>query len=229
MRIKDEREALQKMISGAPDNISENVAEPGKNISELEPEPLMNIDFKSLKEKCEREAKTMIKNAISFMIPMEMIRKNKYLKDKFKVDVMSLAGMIYQLRSNEFMQKALMEQINLGLTHPRYWEVYTGMSKAIGDLNKQLLQTVEAIRTTYKGFKEDVKEKQTEALGSSVNSSGMLTIGDGSVVTRGTKELINRVKEIKNLKVSKNGDDDNPEYLDAEKTIPNIPFDNNNS
>jgi len=218
MKIREEREDLRKMLDNSPEKINKNVAVTGEDIPELQPEPLMNVNLGDVKKQCEKEARTMIKNAISFMVPMDMIKSNKYLKDKFKVDVMSLAGMIYQLRSNEIMQKALMEQINLGLTHPRYWEVYSGMSKTIGDLNKQLLQTVEAIRETYRNFKNDVKEQRTEALGPQMNnSSGMLTAGDGSVVTRGTKELINRVKQFKN-------DKNNAQYIDSEKLIPNIPI-----
>jgi len=216
MNAREEREELKNMLENSPEKINENIAVPGENIPELSPEPLTDVDFDEVKLKCEKEARSMIKNAIQFMIPMDMIRENKYLKNKFKVDVMSLAGMLYQLRTNEIMQKTLMQQINLGLTHARYYEVYGQLSKTIGDLNKQLLQTVEAIKETYKSFKQDAKDKKTEALGPSVSSSGMLTSGDGSVITRGTKEIINRVKEVKN---QKNG---NGEYLDENKLIPNI-------
>lgn len=222
MRIKEERDELQKLVNRSTSNATQNEINSEEDLGILQPEPLTTVNFEDLKTKCEREARTMIKNAISFMIPISMINENKYLKDKFKVDVMSLSGMIYQLRSNEVMQKALMEQINLGLTHPRYWEVYTGMSKSIGELNKQLLQTVEAIRSTYKGFKEDVQEKRSEAIGPAMNSSsGMLTTGDGSVVTRGTKELINSVKKIKNEKI--NGDNESP--INDQNPIPDIQFD----
>lgn len=223
MKIREEREELTKMIKNSPDSIGES-AEPA-NEDILQPEPIMNVDFDDLKERCEKEARLMIKNAISFMIPVDMISENKYLKDKFKVDVMSLAGMIYQLRSNEIMQKALMDQINHGLTHPRYWEVYTGMSKTIGELNKQLIQTTEALKETYRSFKEDAKEKKTEALGTTMHA-GMLTTGDGSVVTRGTKELINRVKEAK---AQRNNGALNNEITDAKiVSLPDEFLDNDN-
>jgi hypothetical protein len=218
MKTKDERENLEKLLDKSPDNMNKNVATPGENNLQLQPEPLTDADFGEIKKKCEKEAKTMIKNAISFMIPADMLRENKYIKDKFNVDVMSLAGMLYQLRSNEIMQKTLMEQINLGMAHPRMFEVFGQLSKVIGDLNKQLLQTVEAIKETYKSFKNDVKEQRTEALGPSVSSTGMLTTGDGSVVTKGTRELINHVKNVKNEKNNNN-------ISDAE-LIPDLPFNN---
>jgi len=216
MKTSDERKALENLIKNSPTEIKTNVPIPGEDIPELQPVPIVTTNFKKLKKKCEKEATTMIKNAISFMIPLDMIKENKYIHDKFKVDVMSLAGMIYQLRSNEVMQNALMEQIVLGLTHPRYWEVYTGMSKSIGDLNKQLLQTVEAIKETYRSFKNDVKEQRTEIFGPQQSVTGMLTTGDGGVVTRGTKELINQVKLLKSQNIN--------EYLDEQHLIPNIPI-----
>jgi hypothetical protein len=219
MRIKDERDELKNMLDKAPEKIDKNVAVPGEDLVELAPEPLISVNFDDLKKQCEKDARKMIKNAISFMIPLDMIRENKYLKDKFNVDVMSLSGMIYQLKSNEIVQKTLMEQISLGMAHPRMFEVYAGMSKTLGDLNKQLLQTVEAIKETYKGFKEDVREKRTEAIGPGTTTNGMLTSGDGSIITRGTKELINRVKAVKN----QNGNDQS--YIDEEKLIPNINID----
>ena len=98
----------------------------------------------------------MLKNAIKFIIPEDMI-DSEYLRNKLKVDTLSLAGMIYQLRTNEVMQKALIDQVNLWMVNARMFEVFAGMSKTIGELNKQLIQTVEAIKETYKTFKNDVK------------------------------------------------------------------------
>ena len=104
------------------------------------------------------------------------------------------------------------------MVNARMFEVFSGMSKTIGELNKQLIQTVEAIKETYKTFREDVKEKRTEALGPSTQGpTGMLTAGDGSVVTRGTKEMINNVKRIKKI----NGTE---EFIDEAQLIPNIPI-----
>jgi hypothetical protein len=200
MKAKDERISLEKILDKSPATISKNVAIPGENTPELQNQPIMDIDFNELKIKCDNEAKAMILNSVSFSLPKDMIENNEYLKNKIEVDALSLSGMIYQLRCNEAVQKALMDQINLGITHPRIFEVFSGMSKTIGDLNKQLLQTVEAIQSTYKGIKENIKEQRTEALGPSLGNNGMLTAGDGSVITRGTKELINRVKEVKNQK-----------------------------
>lgn len=195
MKIKDERKELEKILDNAPKEITNSV--PKEEIPELQTEPVTNVNFDELRLKCEDEARIMLNNAIAFIIPEDMIKNNAYLKNKLDVDVISLSGMIYQLRTNEVMQKALIDQINLGMVNARMFEVFTGMSKIVGELNKQLIQTVEAIKETYKTFKEEVKEKRTETLGPNTNSNGLLKTGEGHIVTRGTKELINNVKRIK--------------------------------
>jgi hypothetical protein len=211
MKTSEQRKEIENLIKTSPEEISGNV--PEDDMPELESELIMDVNFADLKSQCEKEARTMIKNNIQFIIPMDMIRESKYLRNKLEVDILSLAGMIYQLKTNEIMQKALIDQVNAGMVNPRMFEVFGQLSKIIGDLNKQLLQTTEAIKETYKSFKQDVREQRTESLGPQ-NSMGMITTGDGGIVTRGTKELINNVKRLK-----LNGEDN---YIDDAKLIPNI-------
>ena len=216
MKQKEEREILKKMLENSPKEITSNVVNTVEDVPGLRAEPVTDVNFKELRNQCESEAEIMIKNAIKFILPIDMIENNEYLENKLKIDTLTLAGMIYQLRTNEVMQKALIDQVNEGMVNARMFEVFSNMSKIIGELNKQLIQTVEAIKETYKSFKQDVKEQRTEALGPTSGPSGMITTGDGGVVTRGTKELINSVKRIKNTPIS-----------DAE-TISDLPIEPNN-
>jgi len=198
MKVNDERERLEKLLNSTSDKISVDVPIPGHIPQELQSESVMGLDFAELKKKCDKEARVMINDAIGFILPPEMIKDNKYIKNKLEVDIMSLSGMIYQLRVNEAMQKAMMEEVDRGFMHPRMFEVFGGLSKIIAEINKQLLQTVEAIKMTYKDVKADIRENQTDALGQGEkNEQGMITQGDGGVVSMGTKELINRYKHNK--------------------------------
>lgn len=194
MKVKDEREKLEKLIDSAPEKISEDVPVPGNIPEELQTQSVMGLDFGELRTKCEDEARIMLNHAIGFILSEDMIEGNEYLKNKLEVDIMSLSGMLYQLRANEAMQQAMMEEVDRGFMHPRMFEVFSGLSKTIAEINKQLVQTVEALKVTYKDMKSDIREKQTEALGPAQNNQGMIEHGDGGVVSFGTKELINRTK-----------------------------------
>ena len=198
MKIKDERENLEKLLDESSDKITENVPVPGNIPEELQGQPTMGLDFAELKEQCNNEARIMLNNSIGFILPQDMIEGNEYLKNKLEVDIMSLAGMLYQLRANEAMQKAMMEEVDRGFMHPRMFEVFSGLSKTIAEINKQLIGTVEAIKLTYKDVKNDIREQQTEALGTShAGPQGMITQGDGGVVSMGTGELLRHSKKAR--------------------------------
>jgi len=198
MKVKDEREKLEQLLEESKEKITEDVPVPGNIPDELQAQPTMGINFSDLKDTCNNEARIMLNNAIGFILPEEMILDNEYLKNKLEVDIMSLSGMLYQLRANEAMQKAMMEEVDRGFMHPRMFEVFSGLSKTIAEINKQLIGTVEAIKLTYKEVKNDIREQQTEALGSSsTDGQGMITQGDGGVVSVGTGELLRHVKKEK--------------------------------
>jgi len=194
MKIKDERSQLENMLESSRVSVENNVTNnQDPIIPELHSNYEMKVDFDELRKTADEEAMIMIKNAISLMIPEDMIDGNQYLVNKMNMDSFSLAGMIYQLRCNEAMQKTLMEEVKAGFTHPRAFEVFAQLSKVIGELNKQLIQTIEAIKVTYRDLKQDIKDTRNEALGPRPED-GILKSGDGGVITRGTKELIRNVQ-----------------------------------
>ena len=198
MKVKDERENLEKLLDESSDKITENVPVPGNIPEELQGQPTMGLNFDELKEQCNGEARIMLNNSIGFILPPEMIEGNDYLKNKLEVDIMSLSGMLYQLRANEAMQKAMMEEVDRGFMHPRMFEVFGGLSKTIAEINKQLIGTVEALKLTYKDVKNDIREQQTEALGATQHApGGMITQGDGGVVSMGTGDLLRHAKKGK--------------------------------
>jgi hypothetical protein len=189
MRIRDERSELEAIINSSPEKIGNEVID----ASELKMDPTFTLDFDELQKICDRKAKKLIYTVTGFMLSDELVRENPYFKNKMQVDVISLAGMLYQLEVNKTMQTTLMEEVRSGATHPRMFEVFGQLSKTIGELNKQLLQTVEAIKMTYRDLKDDVREKnQNAALG-----EGNLQRNDKGIIALGTKELIRETKKLK--------------------------------
>lgn len=142
MKAKDERERLENMLDNSPDNLDDCSM---NDASEISQDPVLDIDFDDMRATCDEEARVMLNNSIGVFLDEEM-KKDEYVKNKLEVDIISLSGMIYQLRVNEEMQKAVMKEVNKGMVNPRMFEVFSGMSRTIGELNKQLLATVEAIK-----------------------------------------------------------------------------------
>ena len=198
MKAREESDELQKMIDAADNRLDKNVVPGVEATPELMMGPRFTMDFDKLRKSCDSKAKKMIKNATGFMLNDDTIKTNPYLKNKMQVDVLSLSGMLYQLEVNRMMQETLMEEVRNGATHNRNFEVFGQLSKTIGDLNKQLLQTVEAIKSTYKDIKFDVKEKENELRAIGPGQNGMVR-NDRGIVALGTKELIRETKKLKHL------------------------------
>ena len=193
MKIRDERVELENMLNIATDAIDGDVPKPG-DTPELDNEPAFDIDYDKLEKTCEKQAKRLIKSQTGLMVNDEYVKGNPYIKEKLSVDIISLAGMLYQVEVTKIMQKDLIEEVRHGAKHNRMYEVFSGLTKTIGDMNKQLLQTVEAIKSTYKDLRYDFQEiqedknKQIEG-GVSLNAKGLVTVG--------TKDLIKQVKLLR--------------------------------
>lgn len=211
MKVKEERDRLEGLLDGTPDSINGEVPVPGDIPEELQSQPTMGINFAELKQTCEDEARVMLNNSIGFILSEEVIADNAYLKTKLEVDIMSLSGMLYQVRVNESMQLALMNEVDRGFIHPRMFEVFSGLSKTIAEINKQLIGTVEAIKSTYKEVKIDYNEKQHE-LGTA-NSQQGITQGEQGVVSMGTKDLIKQIKYEKSQQAREEREAEDVEIL----------------
>lgn len=205
-KLKEEMDRLEGLLntsSVTSDLKDDSVLNETEN---LEPQPLFVIDFDKELDECEKEARSMILKAIQHVFDKEQIKNTPYLKDKLKLDITSLGGMLYQNKSAVLMQKTLMEEIGRGAASPRHFEVFGNLSKTIAENNKQLLQTVEAIKSTYLGIRSDIVEKEhlaleTREMGPSnmIAQQGTSSTGitpNGGYTGNSPKDMI---KELKNL------------------------------
>jgi hypothetical protein len=210
MSIKDERKELESLIENSNRNL-EDAQISGSDMQEIQADPAFDMDFSKTKQNCKRRARSMIKKATGLMLTDEMITENPYLRSKMQMDMLSLSGLLYQLEINEMMQKTLMEEVRAGAAHPRMFEVFGNLSKTIADLNKQLLQTIEAIKLTYKDVRGDIRERMDELKAIGPGESGIMRNGKG-LVTMGTKELI---KEARKLKMTGNSNIEDAQELEG--------------
>jgi hypothetical protein len=198
MKAKEERDKLEKLIEGAEDTLRGNTPNP-LDIPELQSEPTFDIDYDQLQKDCDKQAKKLLKGATGLMIGDEMTKGNSYLKEKIKTDVISLAGMLYQMELFKTIQKDMMEEVKHGAKHPRMYEVFTTVGKNISENNKQLLQTVEAIKETYINLKQNIMERNDDA---KKIGDGGLQRTDSGLIAMGSRELIQDAKRLRLLRKS---------------------------
>ena len=195
MKAKEERDKLEKMINQAEGHLEGNTPDPN-DIPELDAEPSFTIDYDKLQKDCDKKAKKMLKNATGLMIGDELVKDNSYVRSKIQTDIISLAGMLYQMEVTKIMQRDLIEEVRLGAKHPRMYEVFGSLGKTISENNKQLLQTVEAIKETYLTLRQNIIERNDDVkqLGMGVQDTA-----DGGLLTVGSRDLIEDAKRLRLL------------------------------
>lgn len=203
MKAKDEAKQLEKMLDMADNAIEGNV--PQGDLPELHAEPIFEIEYDKITKKCNKQARTMLRNATGMMIGENLVKNNPYLQDKLKTDTISLGGMLYQVELMITMQRALAEEIRHGATSARMFEVFGTLGKTISENNKQLLQTVEAIKLTYLEIKDNIQMAGGD-MQSSLGESGVKKTEQGTI-TMGSRDIIQQANERKKAKlIAKNKD-----------------------
>lgn len=195
-KAKDDKKNLDMLLGLS--GLSGNVL-PEDDTSTLElAKPLFDDNLDDIEKKCTSDAKKLIMQAIKHIFTKKMIKENPYIKDKLDIDIESLSGMLYQNRCAVLMQKTLMNEIKMGAATPRHFEVFSNLNKSIADNNKQLLGTVEAIKITYQGIINDIREKESYMSHDNTplleNNNGDVIPQDGAVPSLMSKDFIKMVK-----------------------------------
>jgi len=197
MKQKEELEELKRMLDTAENAVDGNVPTSGE-LPELHSEPAFEIDYSKIQKKCNKQAKTLLKNATGLVLGDELVKTNPYIQSKLKTDILSLGGMLYQVELLTTMQQALTEEMRHGAMAARMFEVFTGLSKTISENNKQLLQTVEAIKITYLDLKDNIMQLSETPTGISPGVSrtdqGIIALGSRDLITQANDRKKERLK-----------------------------------
>ena len=196
MKAKDEFDQLEKMVQTAETHLSGTVPESGE-LPELDQDPTFNIDYDKLQKDCNKRAKKLLKQSSGLVMGDELVKDNTYLKQKIETDVISLAGMLYQMEITKIIQRDLTEEVSHGAKSPRMYEVFSTLVKVISENNKQLIQTLEALKETYVSLRGTIEERNAETKqigdGEQRSADGLLTVG--------SRELIDAVNNAKRERI----------------------------
>jgi len=199
MKAKDELKDLERMLDTAQDAVDNNVPTEGE-LPELHAEPSFEIDYDKIQKKSNKQAKVMLKAATGLMIGDALVKDNPYIQSKLKTDILSLGGMLYQVELLITMQKALTEEIRHGSMQARMFEVFSGLAKTISENNKQLLQTVEAIKLTYLDLKDNILAMTDER---PIGIAGGVQRTESGVISLGSRDMISQSNERKKERFKK--------------------------
>lgn len=149
-----------------------------------EHEPMNYVEAKSTST---NSAKKLMNSLLKFYLSEELIQKNEYIQLKAKVDVMTMAQLIYQMQTAEHAITILMRSIDAGEISPRMFEVLGGLQKTLLDIMKHQTLHMMASEENMKKLKRDIdiySDSQPKSI--EVKSSGNLI--------RGTRNLMKEIQ-----------------------------------
>jgi len=199
MTAKEEKEKLERMIMDSQSALEGNVPGQGE-IPELEKAPSFDIDYDQVQKDCDKQAKKLLKSATGLVIGDEMTKNNSFLREKIKTDIVSLAGMLYQMEIKKIMQRDLMEEVRHGNKGARMYEVFAGLGKVISEDNKQLVQTVEALKETYISLRGNIEERNEELRQLSGENNKLLSMGSRGMIEQAKQLKMQRRLEKMDIK-----------------------------
>ena len=128
---------------------------------------------------------------MKFYLDADIIEKDEYLQAKKKMDEMTMASLVYQLKAGERALTTLLETIEGGELAPRMFEVLATLQKSMLDIIKSQTMYLMATEESTKRIARDIElykkrenDNELDAVGGSNNSN----------IQRGTKDLMNQIQ-----------------------------------
>lgn len=164
-------------------------------------------DYDSIKTESDLEAEKIINNIVNFYFKdINLNIENnitKILKDKMKIDILSISQIIFQLKTNEIIIIKLLKEIDLGANVARLYDSLSKMQNSKLDTIKYLNQQVFLLESQYKSIAENNFNNQNDSNDFiSINDTTNTEIENkenkndtiNTIKIRGTKELIKMIR-----------------------------------
>lgn len=159
------------------------------------------MNYVEAKDTSMNSAKKLMNSLLKFYLSEDLIQKNEYIQLKAKVDVMTMAQLIFQMQTAEHAITILMRSIDAGEVSPRMFEVLGGLQKTMLDIMKHQTLHMMASEENMKKLKRDIDiyaDPQPKVI--EAKSAG--------TINRGTRNLMKEIQAELGNEESKPDPDD---------------------
>lgn len=155
------------------------------------------VSYSELKKGSMKQAQKTITSLMKFYLDADIIEKDEYIQAKKKMDEMTMASLIYQLKAGERALTTLLETIDGGELAPRMFEVLATLQKSMLDIIKSQTMYLMAAEESNKRIARDQEIYNKRRDQQEIEEAG----GDSTDqnVVRGTKELMAKIQQGINI------------------------------
>lgn len=186
----ERRKVLEKMIQETSANLS--VATQEASIV-LPHQNSLSLNYYEVKNAIDKESTEIVRSIAEFYLDKEIIDLVPYVKQKTKVDHITVSSLLFQMKTAEHAIIKLLAEIDSGNLHPRTFEVLASLQRSKMEIVKHLAQFMIIMESAYKNFKEDYRIKKAETN----NDEDEDSEEEDGVRTRGTRQLLKTLAKLK--------------------------------
>jgi hypothetical protein len=119
------------------------------------------MDFDGEKSSAAIDAKALLDSLANFYVDNDVVRgEASHMDLKKKMDAMNIAAMMFQLKTAQHSIIKILEEIDLGNTNPRLFEVLAQMQSQIMQMPKDYQSYLEKTEQNYKKSRIEIDEKR---------------------------------------------------------------------
>lgn len=185
------RKELEKLIKKTSQELSVDV-DKAKNVLKKTDASNTFLNYHEVKDKVDNEATEIVLSIAEFYLNTEIIEKVNYVKQKTKVDKITVSSLLFQMKTAEHAIIKLLGQIDDGNLHPRTFEVLASLQRSKMEIVKHMAQFMLVMENAYKSFHEDYRIKKSE---NNIDESEELESAE-KYKTRGSKALLKAMAEL---------------------------------
>lgn len=178
------------------------------------------MDYNEEKSTAFTEAKNLLDSLTNFYVEPDKMGGADHLEQKKKMDAINLSAMMFQLKSAQHAITKILEEIELGNTHPRLFEVLGQLQSQIMQMPKDYQSYMDKMEQGYKRLRNEIDQKNhNNGISMEKSQEGDLYIpsgnssDSGTIKSRGTKNMMEGLRELLGGEIQ----DVKPVEIDEEK------------
>ena len=178
------------------------------------------MDYTEEKSSAFTEAKSLLDSLTDFYVDPDKMGGADHLEQKKKMDAINLSAMMFQLKSAQHAITKILEEIELGNTHPRLFEVLGQLQSQIMQMPKDYQNYMDKMEQGYKRLRNEIDQKNHNNGISMQKSEGDLYIPSqdsvsesGTIKSMGNKNMMEGLRELLGGEI----EDVKPLEIDEEK------------
>ena len=117
------------------------------------------MDYNEEKSTAFTEAKNLLDSLTNFYVDPNKMGGADHLEQKKKLDAINLSAMMFQLKSAQHAITKILEEIELGNTHPRLFEVLGQLQSQIMQMPKDYQAYMDKMEQGYKRLRNEIDQK----------------------------------------------------------------------